>query len=73
MEEILIDILGYVFRKLGLFSRYIFYLLIGRRKTFKYLDRRQRDSVEFTQRGINAFIGFLIFLGLFIFLIKQCS
>lgn len=59
MEDIFFNIFGYTFRKLGLFSRYIFYLLIGKKKTLKQLDRIQRDPVNFTQRGINTFLGFV--------------
>lgn len=70
MENIFFDILGYIFRKVGLFSRYIFYMLIGKKQSLKRLDRRQRDPVSFTQRGINISIGVIEVVILIIFLIK---
>lgn len=59
MDYIAWDILRYICRKLGLFTRYLFFLAIGQKETLKYLDRRQRDPVDFTQRGINTFIGII--------------
>lgn len=56
------ELLLYICRKTGLFTRYAFYFMIGRKKTLRHLDRRQRDPVEFTQRGINTFIGIAIYL-----------
>lgn len=58
----MVELMLYICRKTGLFVRYVFYFLIGRRKTLKHLDRRQRDPVEFTQRGINTFIGIVMYM-----------
>lgn len=57
MEEIVFEILFYIFRKIGMLTRYIFFLLIGRKKTLAYIDREQEEIVNFTQRGINVVVG----------------
>lgn len=69
MEDVFIHVFGYVFRKSGLFTCYLFFLLIGQKKSLKYLDRTQRDPVLFTQRGINITIGAIEFLILIILVI----
>ncbi len=57
MEEIVFEILFYIFRKIGMLTRYIFFLLIGKKKTLAYIDREQEEIVNFTQRGINVVVG----------------
>lgn len=57
MDEIFFEIIFYIFRKIGMLTRYVFFWLIGRKKTLAYIDREQEEIVNFTQRGINVVVG----------------
>lgn len=70
IEEIFGSLIGFLFKiftkifnYIGLPFRYIFFLLIGRRKTISYLNRSKKQEPKntwFNQRTSNIVVGLII-------------
>ena len=63
--DILIEIIfgRIIVRFFGLYTRYFFFFLIGKRKTIKYLsgDTKKDDTSSFSQDFSNAIVGLISF------------
>lgn len=65
--DIIIEVIigGIIARYLGLYTRYFFYKLIGKKKSLEYLSGKgEEDMNRVSHNMINAIIGCLIFLPL---------
>ncbi len=54
---------GLIANTLGIYSRYLFFLLIGRKKTIKYLSGKTKDERNnIGQNFLNAVVGLVVAL-----------
>lgn len=62
---------GFIANVLGKYSRYLFFLLIGRKKSLEYLAGNSKDDMSNVSHNfINTLIGMLVFLGLVVGIAK---
>jgi len=56
---------GFIANILGLYTRYFFYKVIGRKKTIKYLSGDGKDDMtNVSQNMANTVIGLIVFVPL---------
>ena len=67
MEILEIFLGGFIANVLGLYTRYLFFRLIGKRKSIKYLSGESKDQISNTSNNfLNTTVGLIVFLLLFV-------
>lgn len=67
MEILEIFLGGFIANVLGLYTRYLFFRLIGKRKSIKYLSGESKDQISnISNNFLNTTVGLIVFLLLFV-------
>lgn len=62
---------GFISNILGVYTRYIFFKLIGKEKTIEYLRGSSEDEANNVNHSfINTFIGLIVFIPIIVGIIK---